>query len=522
MSLRCLCLCVVFASFATKTTVGGTTGDPELERWFVEWAEQNTPSAIAATYESRQKLTEHPAEVYRGSWAARYQPGFAQYLSFEMFVAGRKTQFAEYGWDALAGRGRVYNREANSLKGQAIETMTSPAEFGAVLHPSTAQFFCINDRALARHVKLVAPWAQAISEDGNQIVVCVRDDKARSAVAFVMDRSRRQPFVEYRLYTDVSKLPVEIRNPDLGPPIPLPSGLEDLALFCKIEVTASEAIGNRSTPVEWTVYHCLLRPGEEVFLKIDPESIRFDAAALREDYLAELAPGTKVYDSAEGSGYVVDSAGELGKSEFIAERDLDALLAAVHVVGPASHSNKTTAIPTGCSANSVYLALALLGRPQPLAPLTSSLGIERGEPESTLAQIQSTIEATNARALAYGGDLESLKRPGSKPAIVHAIRTVRMPGGEQFENGHFVVIDDYDANDDSFRVFDAPKFPYRTTAENIEKVWTGHAIVLDEVLIDRILTSDRSRRRVRAVSLAIAGLSAVLAVILGVRSRWKR
>lgn len=498
------------------------------KQWFLDWATGLEIERFEARFVAEIGPGKKPRQVIEGTWSVRLRPIFGERLEFRRQVARNFSSDEllpeieeRLSWEADRGEGRVYQLPAGAVQGYGTRTVTRPKSFGRVELPSDLFFLFRKDRELGRYLTSANIEIQLLASDG-EFAAIVYGDEDGVVTTYHMDRSREQPIVELCVYMLRPQIPLETeRDLDSGP-VTLPEKFRRHLLAVRKTVLESQTIDGTAVPVAWRIEHSFRAASEDTTVRLIPGTVRVGAPEPSGGYTLEWPEGTRVYDYGQGASFWVGKDAEPVDGEVIRESDLDFIVeeAGLDRKGAGSQTREA-AIETGCAANALYIALALLDRPVGLEPLVRELGIARNNPDSSLSDIVRATHLAQIEARAVEGNRDLLTRAKDAPIILHALREEREMSGGHHEAGHFLTIDDYDSATDTVRVFDPPQLAYRSTLDQVEEAWTGRAVVFGEETIAAIARNDGRTFALR-IALGAAALFALgAAIVLSLRMRRK-
>ena len=488
----------------------------EAEAWFRRWCRRVEFQDLEASFESID-----PSDRKRGTWRMRLAPFFAQRVDFTEFSTDAENTTPgirrAFGWDAESGEGRTLQVKPDELVGNGQRMTTPPRRLGGCELPADTFFYVDDESSLRSFLERHEVRATPPRPDG-RFAVYLFQNRELPARAYVFDPAREFPLVEMRYYTAPSFQPATSRRELLvEADFVRPAELNTYELFVRKLIESHTSIAGFPIPTAWSVQHCYAKPDDVIRVKLEPDSIRLDQGRDASEYQVVWPPGTKVYDQSK-LALVWSDGQSLDDSERIRELDLIEILRQAGLDVPGL-THDTGAVPSGCAANALYVAFALLGSPAPLSRLVRDLGISEGNPFSSIDEIVKVADGHAVPAVAVEAESSILKTAASQPVILHAVRRLKLPGGDEELFGHFLVVDDYDEATDTVRVFDPPKKAYRSRIDQVEEAWTGNAVVLGSKGVDLIRSTIRDARVTRYV---IAGVAGVVAIALLLVRRSKR
>lgn len=505
---------LLVAGGSAIATSDAITGDDAGRERVLAWADSLRFDRLEARFTASLESDEHPPQQLDGRWCARLLPLFAERLEYRRLSNGQLLKEERLSWDVELGEGRVFQLTAGSLHGDGTRTIVRPKGLSRVELPCDMFFLFRHDRPLGRWLRTMQVEVEALDASGERLVAFVRRSDESVVSAYVLDFSREQPIVELRAYIPPPSSPIEQQRSLDGGAIQPPAAIANHVLFVRKIVTESARIGSVHMPIRWDVLHSLRGEKETVSVSLVPESIRFDGDEPDGGYRVAWPRGTQVYDYGSGESYWIGENEERLTSEVIQEAELDAIVSQVEPeTSGAGSASRETSVPTSCAANAIYVALSLTGRARPLEAINEELGVTPENSMSTVADILRVLGQSGVEALAVQGGGDLLSDPECGPAILHAIRRRQVPGGGHEELGHFLVVDDFDPQSETVRVFDPPSLSYRATLDQVEEAWTGKAILLTPGAIDAVTREIRLRRTL-GVSAVIFGLGAIVALVI--------
>jgi hypothetical protein len=210
---------------------------------------------------------------------------------------------------------------------------------------------------------------------------------------------------------------------------------------------------------------------------------------------------------------------------MLSESTLDVIVERSGLDRPgAASSDRTKSIATGCGANALYIALCMLGRPQPFSEILEALDIRESRRDCSFAAIVETARKSGVEAMAVLGDEMCLRTPAGVPVILHTSETHSDAeiGAEITSGGsdHFYLVDDYDPGTDTVRVFDPPGLANRAKVDSLLQTFTGNAILFGEQAVSAFQERLRRDHLVRVAF--VAGGAAVLFLAFGLWRRRRR
>lgn len=411
---------------------------------------------------------------------------------------GAEAEGAAQGDRAQAPRGRPAHLACDHPCFPGFRSLISTIE---VRHP------VVVDRSLdedtTRPVYRVAvPWEDRTTK------------KPLSWDVFVVEPSSPLPIREHLVY-----FPEARKLPEGRAPVPagfeLPESYGARFLHLRKVFRDSLQVQGVSLPRTWEV----TAPAGKLraTVEIDADSVASPIEP-RHGYKVAVPPGSYLIDLERRMTFIMDPEGkELvleADSGGPSEGDLDTLLAEAGVAAQAAAGKlKEIRSPSGCSANTVYLALAALGRPRSLPEILQGLGIKPGDESASLQVVSKYLQSLRLEALAIEGDMQVIRDAANAPAILHRESSA--------DEGHFFAVRDYRSDDDTVQVLDPPNGFYREPVSTLARYWSGVALVVDPEAVEKCRERVRGANRKRMLLVAGISAAAVILLALGLRP-WRR
>ncbi len=437
----------------------------DLRMPFARWAEAVEIQSLSADFTSvrHDGSVQESRETVRGTWRISLQPSARHFL--KCLQDGNEDVCH---WNASSGEGRQWTISQGAVRAKGTLTAGPPPPFGLAVHPSDFFFLIQLDRPVRRYLDMVEFEARRLG--GTRYAYLLKNQDRQNIVVYILDDAALQPLIEMRSY--VPPIPdYPARNPRLGTDIELPAGFKGLICFVRKRVLETTTKAGRQIPTRWTVEHALQPPSVHDEVSLNPETLRVNEMLGDEDFPNQWPDGTIVFDAVRGHGYSTRH-GQPIDAEIISEASLELWLKEAGV-DPAPIAIDVPAV-TGCGANVLYLALRMLGVQPSLNQLAQELGIEVHQPYSSLASIARSAERAGRPAVAVSAGKEILRAPQGEPVLLHVKKSIK---GSKEPFDHFILVEGYESQTDTVRVYDPPQTPYRAEVANVGKVWTGKALV---------------------------------------------
>lgn len=480
MMFRILCFGLVSANAVAAST----------DEWVTQWARSSVLSNLRAEFRSEKRS----GELKTGEWSFRLVP-FAQKISFRVHRRDTFLYEQKGSWDLSKGIGKEYFRDRESTRASGVITARPSGVLGYAELPSNSALFYWLGRSLPDLLSF-GKWTVVSQQNGLQALFVPNPENENLILCLVLEPSESQPIREQRIYvTSEFAFPDRAQVRDLAGEIQVPEYLEGGTLFLRARITESRSVSDRTIPTQWRVSQCLSLPKEDSVVTLSDVQIDRNEQPLL-SYDVEFPPGTKVVDATRGEGYYVRSDFANTTAEVLAEAQIDEILLMAGFSEPTGRdSSPEPGVVTACGANTLYAALSMLETPAKLASIVKALGIRESNQETSIAQIAQTAQLHGVPARCVKGSRELLKSALGMPVLLH-VNVKRTPKDRQ-PVSHYYLVDGYDPEQHTVRVFDPPRFAFRARLEDLDRVWTGNAIIFDPELIASVDQEAILARRTR-------------------------
>ena len=386
-------------------------------RHFARWAESiaQLPSVHFVFQSTWRQKSPHDS-VVRGSFDfdARSGAAYLEYTSSPIGTLPKKT--SHISWRDGIGLHLVHDPEKTQQK--IVRRDRAPKEIGHSFMASSHPCFP-GLRSLATHLERPGVRVERLAADDAlyRIAVPGGDEASASRPSwdiYIVDPDSPDPLREHRVYfAEVPKIAPGLEA--IPEEYALPDDYRMGYLHFVRRVTEYGDIEGRRLPIAWS----LRSPAQkfEVELEIHEESLSL-AGTPAHNYSVPIGENDFIVDlptrmTFEGT---IDSApvSEVDRTLTISEARLDGMLRDAGVeVGKIGARGKEITMPSGCSANCLYLALRAMGRRASLAEILRGIGLKPGEYWASLAGVGEYLRRRGIESAAVEAETELLRDVGA-------------------------------------------------------------------------------------------------------------